>query len=88
MCRAAASEGGDDEDAGPDSAAGTSAQQQVGEREVKHPSQTHVNAVAELHLGLSVTWSSQLKPFLYTSPSLLFPPPLPSPPPGHLPLLH
>ena len=55
--------------------------------EVKHPSQTHVNVVAGLpYLGLSVTWSSQLKPFLYTSPSLLFP--LPSPPPGHLPLLH
>ena len=42
VCRAAASEGGDHEDAGPDSAAGTSAQQQVGEGEVKHPSQPHV----------------------------------------------
>ena len=42
VCRAAASEGGDDEDAGPDSAAGTSAQQQVGEGEVQHPSQPHV----------------------------------------------
>lgn len=33
LCRAAASEGGDDEDAGPDPATGTSAQQQVGEGE-------------------------------------------------------